>query len=730
MDHITPSTAFVKNLNPQQAQAVVHNSGCLAVVAGAGSGKTAVLTRRIGWLVRDCGLTPDTVMAVTFTNKAAAEMRRRLEGMGVYGLNQMWLGTFHGLGARFLREHATAAGLRPRFSILDAGEAERLFKNLAESNGWIAQGMEIKEATAWIASKKDDGQSPSDITPSDSKEALLLKAYRTYQDECDRRGVVDFGELLLRPYQLLKKTPALRQSFASRFSHFLVDEFQDTNRVQYEWISLLSENGRTADVTVVGDMDQSIYSWRGAQMANLPKFVKDFKADTVKLEQNYRSTGHVLAAANAVISNNKQRIPKLLRTDQPLGNPIRLSIFRDGREEAEWIAKSIAASHMAKGDQSTWSNFAVLYRMGALSRQLEEALLRHRVPYKIHGGLRFFDRMEVKDALAHLRTLSDTSDETALERALAAPPRGLGPSVLDPARAVAQREGRTLYDVLVEQSSAWSTRPSRSWSDWEQGRQKALSLSTLEEMTRWAIEETGLLERAHKLDEKDHTDRAANLEELVSVAAEFDRQNISIDPMTRLVDFLDTTVLAPEIESQEAPSVVRLMTIHAAKGLEFPCVFMVGCDEGIFPSGQAGTAEKMEEERRLAYVAITRAERRLCLTSVQERMIYGKTQNMSPSRFIGEIPKDHLEWDSSTVSRQIQTTSSAMPAWKNGASSQNSITNSGSSRWSQGQRVEHRVFGVGHIVRIIPNDPEPRLVVKFGRTEKTILPSLAGLKRA
>lgn len=715
---------FVSNLNPQQSQAVLHPQGCLAVVAGAGSGKTAVLTRRIGWLIKECGLPPDTIMAVTFTNKAAAEMRRRIERMGIGSLGKMWLGTFHGLGARFLRENSSAAELRPRFSILDSGESERMFKGLAEERGWLAGGMEVKEALAWIGSRKDMGLSPQDITPVDSKEASFLRAYRTYQEECDRRGVVDFGELLLRPYKMLLNNHNLRNSFSSRFSHLLVDEFQDTNKVQYEWVSILSGNGTHSDVTVVGDMDQSIYSWRGAQMSNLPKFVNDFKATTIKLEQNYRSTGHILASANAVVKNNRHRIPKVLHTEMPMGNALRISVFRDGRDEAEWVAKSIAASHAARGEGSRWSDFAVLYRIGALSRQLEEAFLRHRVPYKIQGGLRFFDRMEVKDALSHLRVLSDLNDENSLERALSSPPRGLGPSVMDPARATVQKDGRSLHEVLSEHSRSWSARPAKSWDQWEGGRIKALSSGSLEEMARWAVEETGLLDRARKLDEKDHTDRASNLEELVSVAAEFDRQAISDPVMDRLISFLDTTALSPEIENEKSPDAAGLMTIHAAKGLEFPCVFMVGCDEGIFPSAQANTADRMEEERRLAYVAITRAERRLCLTSVQERMVYGRTQSMAPSRFIGEIPSEHVEWDTSTVSRRIQKPVSSGPS-----AGYSSRPRGGYSRWQKGQKVKHRVFGVGEVLRVIAADPEPRVVVRFGRAERTILPSLAGLTK-
>lgn len=741
------ASSFVAHLNPQQAQAVVHPNGCLAVVAGAGSGKTSVLTRRIGWLIRECGLTPDTIMAVTFTNKAAGEMRKRLEGMGILGLHKMWLGTFHGLGARFLREHAEAAGLRPRFTIMDQSDSEKLFKSLAAANGWVEKGMEIKDAMAWIAARKDDGKSPHDITPADGKEAMFLKAYRMYQEECDRRGVVDFGELLLRPYKLLLTNSQLRQSFAARFSHLLVDEFQDTNRVQYEWVSLLSGGGKTADVTVVGDMDQSIYSWRGAQMSNLPKFVNEFSAATIKLEQNYRSTGHILAAANAVVANNRQRIPKQLRTDAPLGHPVRFSIFRDGREEAEWVAKSIAASQHARG-KGSWSDFAVLYRMGALSRQLEEAMVRHRVPYKIHGGLRFFDRMEVKDALAHLRMIADTSDESALERALSAPPKGIGPAVIDPARAVVQAQGGTLYDVLARQASSWGTRPSRSWEEWDSGRKEAAQASSLEDMTRWAVEYTGLLERARKMDQKDHTDRAANLEELVSVAAEFDRQNSNDSAMDRLIAFLDTTALAPEAEKEQTPDAVRLMTIHASKGLEFPCAFIVGCDEGIFPSQQADSSERMEEERRLAYVAITRAERRLCMTSVQERMIYGRTQIMGPSRFLSEIPKENVEWDGSSVSKYLSQKASSSSVGQgvsngragSGQARPQTRSNYASSRpasgygsyggWKVGQRVRHKIFGQGQVVRVLAGDPEPRVVVKFGSAEKTLLPSIAGLTKA
>jgi len=305
-----PDRKFTDGLNPEQAQAVVYPSSCLAVVAGAGSGKTSVLTRRIAWLVKECGLLPESIMAVTFTNKAASEMRKRLEGLGIHGLSRMWLGTFHGLGARFLREYAEQSGLRPRFNILDASDSERLFKTLAATHGWVDKGLEVKEAVAWIAARKDDGKGPEDIVAKDAKEALYLSAYRIYQEECDRKGVVDFGELLLRPRKVLSANAALRDLFRSKFSHILVDEFQDTNEVQYEFVDLLSERGRCADVTVVGDMDQSIYSWRGAKMANLPRFVNEYGAKIVKLERNYRSTGHILAAANAVVENNRQRIPK------------------------------------------------------------------------------------------------------------------------------------------------------------------------------------------------------------------------------------------------------------------------------------------------------------------------------------------------------------------------------------------------------------------------------------
>ena len=734
---IPTATALVAGLNPEQATAVVHPSGCLAVVAGAGSGKTSVLTRRIAWLVQECGLPPDAIMAVTFTNKAANEMRSRLEGLGIHGLARMWLGTFHGLGARFLREYAEPAGLRPRFNILDASDAEKLFKTLAAANGWVEKGLDVKEAIAWIASRKDEGKSPSEISPRDPKEGLFLQAYRAYQAECDRKGVVDFGELLLRPRQLLASNPAIRQQFCSRFSHILVDEFQDTNEVQYEWVDILSTTGKRADVTVVGDMDQSIYSWRGAQMANLPRFVKDYAAQIVKLERNYRSTGHILAAANAVVSNNRQRIPKKLWTEQPAGNRVRLSIFFDGRQEAEWVASSLAASHSAR-QGARWSDFAVLYRVGALSRQLEDAMIRHRIPYKVHGGLRFFDRMEIKDALAHLRTLADTADESALERALGAPPRGLGPAILDPARARALRERRTLHEVLSLDSTTWSARALRAWGDWESSRQAAASLGSLEAMVRWAVEDTGLMERAVKQDAKDQTDRAANLGELVSVAAEFDKQEESLLPADRLVAFLDAAVLSPETESA-SPDVVKLMTIHAAKGLEFPCVFLVGCDEGLFPSAMAQDPDRMEEERRLAYVAITRAERRLCLSSVQERMVYGKVQDMLPSRFLSEIPSDEMEWDGSSVVRRLDarpsrsrmSTGSVRPTYPSGATRGGAALHSSSSHagWRAGDGVEHNIFGRGQVVRVIAASPEPRLVVRFGGNERTLLPSIAKLRK-
>lgn len=733
-EYNTITQPLVAGLNPEQAQAVVHASGCLAVVAGAGSGKTSVLTRRIAWLNQECGLPPDTIMAVTFTNKAASEMRARLEKLGIHGLSRMWLGTFHGLGARFLREYADAAGLRPRFNILDASDAERLFKGLAAQHGWVEKGLDVKETIGWIAARKDEGKAPEDITPRDSQESLFLLAYRTYQAECDRKGVVDFGELLLRPTKLLQANSAIREQFISRFSHILVDEFQDTNEVQYTWVDLLSRTGKRADVTVVGDMDQSIYSWRGAQMANLPRFVNEYRAQIIKLERNYRSTGHILAAANAVVSNNRQRIPKKLWTDQPAGHAVRFSIFDDGRAEAEWVARSLAASHGAR-QGTKWSDFAVLYRVGALSRQLEDAMIRHRVPYKVHGGLRFFDRMEIKDALSHLRLLADTADESALERALSSPPRGLGPSIIDPARTRAMREQISLHEAMTKEASSWGPRASRSWAEWETSRQAAALRTSLEDMVKWAVEETGLMERAIKQDAKDNTDRAGNLGELVSVAAEFDKQEAQLPIEERLLAFLDSAVLSPETEAS-SPDVVKLMTIHAAKGLEFPCVFLVGCDEKIFPSAMATDPERMEEERRLAYVAITRAERRLCMSSVKERMIYGKVQDMLPSRFLREVPAEHVEWDPSSITRQLDGRQSIARA--SGGSvrpnynhRQSSPTSSGSvpGNWRAGEMVVHSVFGRGKIVRVVAGSPEPRLVVKFGNAERTLLPSIAKLRK-
>ena len=647
------NTDFLATLNDAQRAAATHAGSNLAIVAGAGAGKTGTLIRRVAWLTQQ-GVPLERILAVTFTNKAANEMRTRLEGLGIVARGRQWLGTFHGLGARFLRQHHDLAGLPAQFNILDQSDSERLLKRLADQYDWVTLGLVPKDVGHWIARRKDEGLTPAQCV-NRGDEAELAMAYKVYQAELDRMGACDFGDLLLRPYVLLRDHPAVLERFAQQFGHILVDEFQDTNDVQYDWLALVSDHGRRCPVTVVGDMDQSIYSWRGAQMTNVLRFGDEFQATTLKLEQNYRSTGHILKAANAVVANNRQRIDKTLWTDQGDGVPVRVALLGDGRDEAEWIAARIQAS-IEQGKAP--KEFAVLYRLSAMSRQIEDSLLRRRVPYRVHGGVRFFDRTEIKDALAHLAVLNRLDNDLALERALAAPPKGIGSTAIANAQAWASAHHGSLAQGLTTaaDNGTLTTKAAAAWRTWADQWREAGKLASLTAKVRWCVEHTGLLDRARQNDKDEGTDRAENLGELISMAQEFEQEQ-SGTPAELLQEFLELTALVPDAQVEAQPEGVTLMTVHAAKGLEFPFVFVTGCEESVFPSGQSlADPDRLEEERRLAYVAMTRAERRLCMTCALRRQLWGRWQDQLPSRFLKEIPDEHRDIDRASVVADLDDT--------------------------------------------------------------------------
>ena len=716
---------FVAGLNTEQARAVVHGPGSLAVIAGAGSGKTRVLTQRIGWLLASNDWAPTRILAVTFTNKAAQEMKKRLIALGVDDVPRMWVGTFHGLCHRFLRRHHEAAGLDASFVILDAADQEKIVKRLYKDNDWDTESSDPKDAVRYINSSKDAGLRPAQCPTSEPSDRFFRQVYQAYQELCDKNSWLDFGELLLRCAEVMDTNEAIRLSYQTQFGHILVDEFQDTNDIQYAWIKRLSGAGQSIPVTVVGDMDQSIYSWRGAQMTNVQRFVDEF-ADVglVKLEQNYRSTPSILRAANTLIGHNATRIPKSLWTDSKNEQPVVLFEARDEREEAEWVVTQARRQHDATG---AWADTAVLYRSNAQSRIVEEACIRRGIPYKITGGIRFFERAEIKDALAHLSVIMSPHNDLALERALGVPSKGFGAKTVDSVRLAAIKDGTSWHDALnsikltPKMKASWELARD-GWAD--QARRPATSL---EEWVRWCVEKTGLLAHHQEIDRKEGSDRAENLQELISVARRFTQGRTS-QGLPVVQDFLASAALESAVSADQSDDALQLMTIHAAKGLEFPCVCAIGWDEGLFPSSQSnGDTARMEEERRLAYVAITRAEQQLFISGAAERRQYGQYMTPTPSRFLDELPSDSVRWHRPPT--RTLTRSSHPVAVRPVAPIR--TTSSRPAYWSVHDKIVHPSFGAGVVVRVDGLGPNDRLLIRFDDgVSRVLLPQLAKIQKA
>lgn len=720
-------TDLLKGLNPEQAKAVVHPEGSLAVIAGAGSGKTSVLTKRIAWLSSHKKLRSYQILAVTFTNKAAAEMNKRLVALGIPAVDQMWAGTFHGLSHRLLRRHHEAAGLSAHFQILDAQEQEKVVKKIFKSNDWSTEEFSPKDVVRYINAQKDEGLRPHQCATENAIEAFQREAYEAYQNLCDQNSWVDFGELLLRCYELTKDNEEIRLKYQTQFEHILVDEFQDTNDIQYNWIKLLSEAGQAVPVTVVGDMDQSIYSWRGAQMTNVQRFVDEFaNVGMVKLEQNYRSTHHILSCSNTIIQNNLQRIDKNLWTSKTEGEKVHLFEAMDEKEEATWAVNQALRQYK---ESQKWSDTAILYRSNAQSRIIEEACIKKGLPYKIYGGIRFFERSEVKDALAHLAVMVDINNDLMLERALTTPSKGFGNKALEGLRTqsvVQQKSWANLLNnpefaknyITGKAQAAWKTWTT-SWS--EQGDE-----GRLEDKVRWCVENTGLLAHYQEIDRKEKTDRAENLKELISVAKRYSQGKKESGRMV-VLDFLASAALEAENASENGGDAIQLMTIHASKGLEFPTVCAIGWDEGLFPSSQSvNDPQRLEEERRLAYVAITRAEKSLCISGAVDRRQYGQVLRLQPSRFLSELPFASVQW--ARAPSRSGSLSKDMP--QNAGLSTNLRKSSSGSYWSAGDRVHHPAFGGGKIIRVDGANRNDRVMVLFDSGEKKLLlPQLAKLEK-
>ncbi len=704
---------LLDGLNDKQREAVAAPLGNYLVLAGAGSGKTRVLTHRIAWLIGIENIPESNILAVTFTNKAAAEMRHRIE----YTLSQasqhrlfgMWVGTFHSIANRLLRAHHLDAGLPQDFQIMDSEDQQRLIKRLLKLHNIDEKHFPPKHVAWYINAQKDKGLRPKDIPDyNDANEKKLIQIYQIYQEACDRAGLLDFAELLIRAYELFKSNPLILQRYQQRFQHILIDEFQDTNHIQYDWIRLLA--GDSGKVMIVGDDDQSIYGWRGAQVENIQRFLDDYaQVQTIRLEQNYRSTGHILNAANALIANNHNRLGKNLWTDRGDGEPVDIYCAFNELDEARFIASQIK---QWKQDEGDLNQCAVLYRSNSQSRVIEEALIQANIPYRIYGGMRFFERQEIKDALAYLRLLANRQDDAAFERVINTPPRGIGERTLETLRQLTRTRQITLWQAIqvAIQEELFSQRAAGALLRFVE-LINALEFETGEmalfEQTDFVIKKSGLYEMYKQEKGEKGEVRIENLEELVTAARQFSKPD-EAEEMSDLLAFLTHASLeAGETQASPHQDYVELMTLHSAKGLEFPRVFIVGVEEGIFPSGMSFDEGRLQEERRLAYVGITRAKQKLTLSYAECRRLYGKEERHLPSRFIAELPTEHLREVRLRGNIQRPNTPAANFSPKASACSTDG------SEWKMGQKVRHAKFGQGTVINVEGSGEHTRLQIAF-----------------
>ena len=766
IEHTEHSSPLLRGLNPEQMAAVTLPAVPSLILAGAGSGKTRVLTTRIAWLMQTGQVSPGGVLAVTFTNKAAKEMLTRLGAMLPVPVRGMWIGTFHGLCNRFLRAHWKMAALTQGFQILDSSDSQSAVKRVIKAMKLDEERFVPKQVGWFIAGSKEDGLRPKDVEVRDEQTRMLVQIYQAYEDQCQREGVVDFGELMLRTYELLRDHELLRQHYQTRFRHLLVDEFQDTNRLQYAWLKMLAPPGSQQAVFAVGDDDQSIYAFRGARVGNMADFEREYRVQRViKLEQNYRSYGNILDAANELISRNSQRLGKNLRTDAGPGEPVRVFESTSDFAEAQWFleeAQQLHRSGMAR------SEIALLYRSNAQSRIIESALFNAGVPYRVYGGLRFFERAEVKHALAYLRLIENPNDDTSFLRVVNFPTRGIGARSIESLQDAARSSGRSLYQSVGAVAGKAGANLQAFVAIIEMLRDATTQATkglTLREIIDQVLQHSGLLE-FYKND-KEGQDRVENLQELVNAAESFVTQEgfgkdavaLPVDEqgaaagggpvpapdvetgeiMSPLAAFLTHASLeAGDNQAQAGADAIQLMTVHSAKGLEFDAVFITGIEEGLFPHEQSlNDADGVEEERRLMYVAITRARQRLYLSFSQTRMLHGQTRYNVKSRFFDELPESALKW----ITPRNQGFGSGYAreynqAWQRG-SGLGSIVGTGRqeavrgstqtalpasmaaaqtlSGFRTGQTVFHTKFGEGVITTLEGQGNDARAQVQFGR---------------
>ena len=689
-------------LNDAQRDAVAADNQNMLVLAGAGSGKTRVLVHRIAWLVRAEGFSPWSILAVTFTNKAAREMRGRIEEMLQISSHGMWVGTFHGLAHRLLKAHWKEAGLPQNFQILDSDDQLRLVKRVCRELELDESRWPPRQAQWYINAQKDEGLRAAHIEPppGDLFVHTMLQVYRAYEQACERGGMVDFAELLLRAHELWLQNPEVLQHYQGRFRQVLVDEFQDTNTIQYAWLRLLA--GKHIPVVAVGDDDQSIYGWRGAKIENIQRFTQDFSATrTVRLEQNYRSSQTILRAANGVIAFNQGRLGKELWTAGESGEPITLYAGFNEQDEARYIVEQI---ERWTGAGNNRASTAILYRSNAQSRVLEEALIRAGMPYRIYGGQRFYERMEIRTALAYLRLLLSRGDDAAVERVINTPPRGIGDKTLDVLRDCARSRQISLWQA-INAAITEKLLPARALSALEGFAALINELDTgtdemsLEDVVEQVIQGSSLIEFYRKEKGEKGQARVENLEELVSAAKQFVAEDGDLSPLQQ---FLDGAALdAGDAQADEHEDSVQLMTLHSAKGLEFPLVFLAGMEENLFPHRMSiEEPGRLEEERRLCYVGITRAMQKLVITYAESRRLHGSETLNTPSRFIREIPAELLQEVRLRASIAVPV-SSMLQARVPGT------------ELNLGQQVYHQIFGEGVVLNFEGRGASARVQVNF-----------------
>lgn len=711
------NSSLLDGLNPQQLEAVTLPRMSALILAGAGSGKTRVLTTRIAWLIQTGQVSPMALLAVTFTNKAAREMLTRISAMLPINTRGMWVGTFHGLCNRLLRAHHRDAALPAAFQILDSADQLAIIKRVMRTLNVDDEKYPPRHAQWFINNRKEAGERASQVNPADDFERRYKDIYEAYDRQCQQEGVVDFAELLLRSYELLKRNEVLRAHYQARFQYILVDEFQDTNKLQYAWLKLLA--GKNAAVFAVGDDDQSIYRFRGAEAGNMLAFERDFAAGKViKLEQNYRSHGNILEAANALIANNRVRLGKNLWTDEGSGEPLRVFEAATHTEEAGFIVDEVKS---LQREGVRLSDIALLYRSNAQSRVLEHALFGAAIPYRVYGGLRFFERQEVKHALAYLRLVANAEDDGALLRVVNFPARGIGARSIEQLQEAGRLRGTSLWQAACSGALAGKAGSSiATFVQMIEGLRRQVAGLPLAEIVEHVVEGSGL--KQHYQTEKEGAERLENLDELVNAAAAFVVEEMydpsaeeggtadPNDPLAALNSFLAHAALeAGEHQAGAGADALQLMTVHSAKGLEFHTVFVGGLEEGLFPhENSLNEDDGLEEERRLMYVAITRARRRLYLSYAQSRLLHGQTRYNVASRFLEELPPQLMKRLNAAPVRGW-----APPAFRSSAPPAFTALSTTDSGWRVGQNVVHPKFGAGVIVSAEGRGSDARVQVNF-----------------